>query len=106
MTDDVSLEGWTPAIGQDATLETVVDRAFDYRGDVTVVRRDGRELLGYVYNRDRDAAEPFLMLFEPSGVSHTVRYADIRTISFTGKDPASGKSYDAWLRRKVEARGT
>jgi hypothetical protein len=103
---DVSLEGWTPVVGDDITLEALVDLAFDYRGDVTVVRHDGDELAGYVYNRDRDAAEPFLMLFDPSGASHTVRYADIRTINFTGKDTAAGKSYEAWLRRKAEARST
>ena len=106
MNPDVSLEGWAPVVGADVTLEDLVDFAFDYRGDVTVVTRDGAELTGYVYNRDRSTAAPFLMLFDPSGGSHTVRYADVRAINFTGKDTAAGKSYEAWLRRKAEARST
>ncbi|MBI2016645.1 MAG: hypothetical protein HYS77_14085 [Candidatus Rokubacteria bacterium] len=105
MIEDTSLEGWAPVIGDGVTLEDVVDRAFDYRGDVTVVRRDGSSLVGYVYNRDRHAPEPSLQLFDPDEASHTVRYADIRTIAFTGKDPAAGKSFEAWLRRKGEAPG-
>ncbi|MGH7391171.1 MAG: hypothetical protein ACREM3_17190 [Candidatus Rokuibacteriota bacterium] len=102
MSDERTLEGWTPAIGDGATLDEVVDAAFDYRGDVTVVTADGREIVGFVYTRDRDVAEPFLKMFEPSGVSLTLRYAEVRAIRFTGKDTAAGKSYEAWLRRKAE----
>jgi adenosylhomocysteine nucleosidase len=36
-----SLEGWTPEIGPDLPLATVVDMAFDYRGNVSVVKLDG-----------------------------------------------------------------
>jgi hypothetical protein len=103
MTDAPSLEGWSPVVGEEISLADVVDLAFDYRGDVTVVRRDGGELTGYLYNRDRAAAEPFLQLLDPTGAAHTLRYAEVRTIRFTGKDTAAGKSYDAWLRRKAEA---
>ena len=59
--DDKSLEGWAPEIPDAGTLAEVVDRAFDYRGDVTVVLDDGRELIGYLFNRNRDVAEPFLI---------------------------------------------
>jgi hypothetical protein len=34
------------------------------------------------------------------GGPHRVPYADVRTIHFTGKDTAAGKSYAAWLARK------
>ena len=33
-----------------------------------------------------------------------IAYAEIRTIRFTGKDPAAGNSYAAWLRRRAEER--
>jgi hypothetical protein len=98
-----SLEGWSPAVGREVALDEVVDLAFDYRGDVTVSLADGRQLTGYVYNRDRDVADPYLMMVDPGGASHTLRYAEIDTIAFTGKDTAAGKSYEAWLRRKAEA---
>jgi hypothetical protein len=98
-----SLEGWSPRIGADVSLDDVVDLAFDYRGDVTVVLGDGRQLTGYVYNRNRDVPEPYLQLVDPAGASHTFRYVELRRIEFTGKDSAAGKSYEAWLRRKAEA---
>lgn len=102
MPEERSLEGWAPRVGDEVTLARVIDLAFDYRGDVTVVFPDGRDLTGYVYNRDRDVADPYLQLFDPRGASHTLRYAEIRTIRFTGRDTAAGTSYDAWLRRKGE----
>ncbi|HEV8642680.1 MAG TPA: hypothetical protein VGV13_16445 [Methylomirabilota bacterium] len=103
MTEERSVEGWSPTIGAGVTLDEVIDLAFDYRGDVTIVRRDGTEVVGYVYNRNRDVPEPFLQLFDPTGASHTLRYAAVRTVRFTGKDTAAGKSYEAWLRRKAQA---
>jgi len=99
---DASLEGWQPRVGEDASLAEVVEQAFDYRGDVTVVRTDGSELVGYLFNRDRDVAEPFVQMFDHAGGGpHHIRYADIRTIRFTGKDTAAGNSYAAWLTRKA-----
>ncbi|HET9491934.1 MAG TPA: hypothetical protein VFR64_19570 [Methylomirabilota bacterium] len=100
MPEERSLEGWAPRVGGEVTLAQVIDLAFDYRGDVTIVLADGRSLTGYVYNRDRDAADPYLMVFDPGGASHTVRYADVRTIRFTGRDTAAGASYEAWRQRK------
>ncbi|HEY7651029.1 MAG TPA: hypothetical protein VID04_18675 [Methylomirabilota bacterium] len=101
--DEKSLEGWAPALGQDTNVDKLVDLAFDYRGDVTVTLDSGRALVGYVYNRDGEAPDPYLQMYDPGGDSHTVRYAEIRTVEFTGKDTAAGKSYEAWLRRKAEA---
>ena len=85
------------------SLEEVVERAFDYRGDVTVVRRDGTEVAGYLFNRDAEIRERFVQMFDRAGDGPlTIPYSDIRTIRFTGKDTAAGKSYEAWLRRKTE----
>jgi hypothetical protein len=101
--DEKSLEGWAPALGDEVSVDEVVDLAFDYRGDVTVRLNTGHALVGYVYNRDGEAADPYLQMFDPSGASHTFRYVEIQRLEFTGKDTASGKSYEAWLRRKAEA---
>ena len=103
--DESTLEGWTPEITDPRVLAEVIDRAFDYRGDVTVHRRDGSELVGYLFNRDAGAAVPFVQVFERvSGDSVTVPYADIRAVAFTGKDTAAGNSYAAWLRAREAAR--
>jgi len=103
--EDKSLEGWAPDIPDAATLAEVVDRAFDYRGDVTVVLDDGRELIGYLFNRNREVTEPFVQIYateNPAALS--IPYARIRAIRFTGKDTAAGNSYAAWLRRKEAAK--
>ena len=97
------LEGWEPAVGVEVSLEEVVERAFDYRGDVTVVRQDGSEVIGYLFNRNAEVARRFVQMFDRAGEGPlTIPYAEIRTIRFTGKDTAAGKSYEAWLRRKTE----
>ena len=102
---DVTLEGWTPEIGPGLTLQQVVDKAFDYRGNVTVVRTDGSEIEGYLFNRNADAPMPFVQMFDLSGEGpHTIPYREIRTIRFTGRDTAAGNSYAAWLRAKEAAR--
>jgi len=102
-TRESRLEGWDPVIGDEMPLEAVIDRAFDYRGDVTLVRHDGSEVVGYLFNRSAEATQPFVRMFDCAGDGpFTIRYAEIRTIRFTGKDTAAGKSYEAWLRRKAE----
>ena len=103
MTDEQTLEGWVP--GPDVSLADVIERAFDYRGNVTVVRRDGTELVGYLFNRDASVAEPFVQMFDAAGDGPiTIPYATIRAILFTGKDTAAGSSYTAWLDRKAAAK--
>jgi hypothetical protein len=102
---EASLEGWDPGPLDAATLAEVIEQAFDYRGDVTVALDDGRQLEGYLFNRNRDAAEPFVQMFErgQSDVS-TIPYARIRALRFTGKDTAAGNSYAAWLRLRQAAK--
>ncbi len=97
-----SLEGWTPMPAGPAEIAELVDLAFDYRGDVTVVLGDGTTRTGYLCNRRRESTEPTAELLEADR-SRPIRipYRDIRTIHFTGKDTAAGKSYAAWLERKA-----
>ena len=103
--EDQSLEGWAPEITDAATLAEVIDRAFDYRGDVTLVLADGRQLDGYLFNRNADVGEPFVKMFERGGGDPvTIPYARIRAIRFTGKDTAAGNSYAAWLRLRQAAK--
>ena len=99
------LEGRAPLEGSDPT--EVIEHAFDYRGDVTVVRRDGQEVAGYVFNRNREVPDPFIEMF-PAGQDGaiTIAYTDIRTIRFTGRDTAAGNSYAAWLRRREVAKAS
>lgn len=101
-----SLEGWDPGVVDGPELAFVIERAFDYRGDVTLVERDGRERVGYLFNRNTDVREPFVQLYERDGEAPvTIPYARIASIRFTGRDTAAGKSYAAWLRSR-EAKGS
>jgi hypothetical protein len=40
------------------------------------------------------------MIDAEGGGPHRVEYAAVRTVHFTGRDTAAGKSYAAWLARK------
>ena len=103
MTDDSSLEGWVP--GPNVSLTEVIERAFDYRGNVTVEHANGAELVGYLFNRNADVREPFVQMYDAAGDGPiTIPYAAIRAIRFTGKDTAAGNSYAAWLERKAAAK--
>lgn len=99
--EEKSLEGWVPELGEDLTLAQVIDMAFDYRGNTTVVKSDGTELVGYIFNRDAEAQQPYIQMFDEKGDGPIkILYVDIANIKFTGRDTAAGKSWAAWVRRK------
>jgi hypothetical protein len=96
-----SLEGWAPEISPELPLASIVDLAFDYRGNVTLVMQDGSEQRGYVFNREARAAEPFLQIFDEEGRGPiTIPYAQLRGIRFSGRDTAAGTSWKAWVERR------
>lgn len=100
-----SLEGWDPGAVDGPDLAYVVERAFDYRGDVTLVQRDGCERVGYLFNRNIEVREPFVQMFErDGGAPITIPYGHIVSIRFTGRDTAAGNSYAAWLRSREAAK--
>jgi hypothetical protein len=100
----MTLEGWVPEIGAYLTLAEVIEFAFDYRGNVTIAKHDGTEVVGYVFNRDARVREPFIQFFDETGEGpFTLPYSAIATITFTGKDTAAGNSFKAWLERKEKA---
>lgn len=103
--DPDSLEGRVFRPANPAELAEAVEQAFDYRGDVSLELRSGRIVEGYVSNRDSKGSEPFLQIFPRDGADlQTIAYADVTTINFTGKDTASGKSWEAWVTKKEAQR--
>ncbi|HTO97979.1 MAG TPA: hypothetical protein VMK66_13105 [Myxococcales bacterium] len=87
-----------------ARVSELVERAFDYRGYVTVRRSDGSELVGYVYHRDASHLE----LFDETATQRVrVALAEVVDIALTGED-AARKSQEIWERRKgtLEPRDT
>lgn len=77
----MTLEGWVPEVGQYLTVAEVVEFAFDYRGNTTIVKIDGTEVVGYIFNRNTYGPEPFLEYFDESGEGpFTFRYSEIANI--------------------------
>ena len=99
-----SLEGRVFRPATHAELVEAVEQAFDYRGDVSLELASGQTVEGYVSNRDTDGAQPFLQIFAKGEKGLRIPYADIQAISFTGKDTASGKSWEAWVTKKEAQR--
>lgn len=93
-----SLEKWVPVISGEADLLDALEKAFDYRGDITLKLKSGEELVAYVFNRDHE--KKFLQVY-PRDVDEkrVIQYSEIETLSFTGIDTAAGKSWKAWMEK-------
>jgi hypothetical protein len=99
------LEGWIPSLATDEEVRIALEKAFDYRGDVTVTRKDGSVVEGYLFDRrsGRTLAESTVRLF-PKGQNQkvSIAYADIAALAFSDRDPAAGKSWEAWMKKYAE----
>ena len=101
------LEGWTPELATDEDLYHVLEKARDYRGDVTLTLKNGERIVAYVFNCQSGPtlAESFLQYFTPnSPEKRKARYADIARVEFTGKDRAAGKHWEDWVKAWNERR--
>lgn len=99
------LEGaeWEAATPEE--LRTGLEKAFDYRGDVTITRKNGVRVEGYVFDRrsGQTLADSFVRLIPKDGQEKvSISYADIIGLAFTGRDTAAGKSWEAWVRKYKE----
>ena len=95
----------TPILGTDrAMLREAVARAVDFRGDVTIETNDGARISGYAFDALLEPADRACVRVLPadSNTRVTVPLGSIRTLAFTGKDAASGRSWENWLRRYAE----
>ncbi len=96
-----ALEGWVPALASDDDLKAALEKAFDYRGDVTLTLKSGEKIEAYIFNRVTGAtlADSFVQYFTPKAdEKRKVFYADIARIEFTGKDRAAGKHWEDWVK--------
>ncbi len=86
-------------------LRAALEKAFDYRGDVTITRNDGTTVEGYIFDRRTGStlADSFVRLFPKDGSEKiAISYADIAGLAFTGRDTAAGKSWEAWVNKYLE----
>ena len=99
------IEGWVPELATEEELRSALEEAFDYRGDVTITRKDGTLVEGYVFDRRRGAnlAESVVRLIpQNSSQKIAIPYSEIAALAFTGRDTAAGKSWEAWVRKYWE----
>jgi hypothetical protein len=99
------LEGWVPELASEEEVRQALEKAFDYRGDVTITRKDGSKVEGYIFDRrtGKTLADSAVRLFpKDSDQKISVPYADIAALGFTGRDTAAGKSFDAWVKKYWE----
>ena len=101
------LEGWVPELASEAEIFAAFEKAFDFRGDVTITRKDGTKLDGYIFDRraGKTLSDSVVRLFpRDSDQKVSVPYSDIAAVAFSGRDTAAGKSYEAWVRKYWEKR--
>jgi hypothetical protein len=99
------LEGWVPALASEDEIRSALEKAFDFRGDVTITKKDGSVVEGYIFDRraGKGLADSIVRLFPKDGDEKvSIAYAEIAGLAFTGKDTAAGKSWETWVKKYQE----
>jgi hypothetical protein len=99
------LEGWVPELATEDELREALEKAFDYRGDITVTRKDGSQVQGYLFDRRTGStlANSFVRIIPINEKSKlNIAYSEIAALAFTGRDNAAGKTFDAWVKKYWE----
>jgi len=99
------LEGWVPELASEEEVRQALEKAFDYRGDVTITRKDGSKIEGYIFDRrtGKTLADSAVRLFpKDADQKISIAYSDIAALAFSGRDTAAGKSFEAWVRKYWE----
>ena len=99
------LEGWVPELVNETELREALEKAFDYRGDVTLTQKDGTKIEGYLFDRIGGAtlSSSFVRVLPKNGGNRAkIPYSEIAALAFTGRDPAAGKSWEAWVKKYWE----
>ncbi len=101
-----NLEGWVPALATPDEIRAAFEKAFDYRGDITITLKNGSKIECYVFDRriTGPKLEDCFVRVMPKGQpgKMSIRYSDIAALAFTGKDTAAGKSFEAWVKKYNE----
>jgi hypothetical protein len=99
------LEGWVPELAGEEEVRQALEKAFDYRGDVTITCKDGSKVEGYIFDRrtGKTLADSAVRLFpKDADQKISIAYSDIAALAFSGRDTAAGKSFEAWVRKYWE----
>ncbi len=104
-----SVQGWVPKLATEEELRIALEKAFDYRGDVTLTLKDNSRIEGYLFDRvtGPSLTTSFVrVLPKDSTQKLKIAYANIAALAFTGRDTAAGKSWEAWVGKYWEKKAT
>jgi hypothetical protein len=105
------LEGWVPKLATDADLRDALEKALDYRGDVTLTLKSGErgeapeKIEAFIFDckNGPTLAESWVRYYTPSAPEkRKVSYAEIARLEFSGKDRAAGKHWEDWVKKYNE----
>ena len=99
------LEGWVPELASEAEIREALEKAFDYRGGITVTRKDGSKIEGYLFDRRSGStlADSFIRIIPSNAQTKVnVAYSDVAALVFSGRDTAAGKTFEAWIKKYWE----
>jgi Zn/Cd-binding protein ZinT len=103
--EHLQLEGWVPELASDEDLRNALEKAFEYRGDVTLTLKSGDRMEAYIFNRHTGStlADSYVQYFTPKEEQKKkASYADIARLEFSGKDRAAGKHWEDWVKAYQE----
>ena len=103
------LEGWIPELVNETELREALEKAFDYRGDVTITQKNGSTVEGYIFDRAAGTtlSSSFVRVLPKNGSGRMkIPYSEIAALAFTGRDTAAGKSWEAWVKKYWEKKDT
>jgi len=104
-TEAEQLEGWIPELADENDLREALEKAFSYRGDITLTLKNGERLEAFIFDRRTGAtlADSFVHYFTPTAPEkRKVSYAEIARLEFSGKDRAAGKHWEDWVKKYNE----
>ena len=95
---NISMQFLEEAIMISTELKQQVEKAYDFRGHVTLNLKNNEKFEGFVFNREYDnplSKENFYLEFYPKGsdVSKRIALTDLKSIEITGEDCAAGKEW-------------
>ena len=108
-TQNEGIHGWVPELATEEELRVALEKAFDYRGDVTLTLKDNSKIEGYIFDRGTGSTlnDSYVRVLPKDSMQRLkISYANIAALAFTGRDPAAGKSWEAWVRKYWEKKGT
>lgn len=97
-----TFQGHSVEASDPEALRRALELALNYRGDVTIYRKAGVEPIeGYIFDcrTGKDHSDVMVRLI-PRGSDErvTLAFSEIASLQFTGKDTASGKSFESWVK--------